>query len=142
MPNQAILTALKVAALSGIDVKVMIPAKADSKLVYWATRSYISELLEAGINVCLYTRGFNHSKVIVIDDSFSSVGTANMDIRSFEDNFEVSAIMYDRTTARALKEMFLTDLKDCTCLTAEKWESRPALQSVYESLARLLSPLL
>lgn len=142
MPNQAILTALKVAALSGIDVKVMIPAKADSKLVYWATRSYIGELLEAGINVCLYTRGFNHSKVIVIDDSFSSVGTANMDIRSFEDNFEVSAIMYDRATARELKDMFLTDLKYCTCLTAEAWESRPALQSVYESLARLLSPLL
>lgn len=142
VPNQAVLTALKVAALSGIDVKVMIPARSDSKLVYWATRSYIGELLEAGISVCLYTGGFNHSKVIVIDDSFSSVGTANMDMRSFEDNFEVSAIMYDRSVACTLRDMFLADLEKCTCLTPEVWEGRPAVKSAYESLARLLSPLL
>lgn len=142
LPNQAILTALKVAALSGIDVRVMIPSRSDSKIVYWATRSYISELIEAGIKVYLYCKGFNHSKVITIDSTFSSVGTANMDIRSFEDNFEVSAIMYDKKIAQELESYFLKDIDDCIQVTLEKWEHRPALHSIYESLARLLSPLL
>ncbi len=142
LPNQAILTALKIAALSGIDVRVMIPSRSDSKIVYWATRSYISELMEAGIKVYLYCKGFNHSKVIIIDSMFSSVGTANMDIRSFEDNFEVSAIMYDRRIARELEEAFLQDIGHCIQVTPEMWEQRSNLHSVYESLARLLSPLL
>lgn len=142
LPNQAILTALKVAALSGIDVRVMIPSRSDSKIVYWATRSYIGELLEAGINVYLYRRGFNHSKVIMIDGEFSSVGTANMDVRSFEDNFEVTAIMYDRKIARELEESFLHDLTGSTKITMEMWENRRRLHSVYEALSRLLSPLL
>lgn len=142
LPNQAILTALKVAALSGIDVRVMIPSRSDSKIVYWATRSYIGELLEAGINVYLYKRGFNHSKVIMIDGEFSSVGTANMDMRSFEDNFEVTAIMYDRQIARELEGYFMKDLAGSTKMTMEMWENRRKLHSVYEALARLLSPLL
>lgn len=142
LPNQAILTALKVAALSGIDVKVMIPSRSDSKIVYWATRSYISELIEAGIKVYLYCKGFNHSKVITIDSIFSSVGTANMDIRSFEDNFEVSAIMYDRKIAQELESSFLKDIDDCIQVTHETWEKRPKLHYIYEALSRLLSPLL
>lgn len=142
LPNQAILTALKVAALSGIDVRVMIPSRSDSKIVYWATRSYIGELLDAGINVYLYKKGFNHSKVIMIDGEFSSVGTANMDMRSFEDNFEVTAIMYDKKIAGELEGYFLHDLEGSVKMTREMWEGRRALHSVYESLARLLSPLL
>lgn len=96
LPNEAILTAVKVASLSGIDVRIMIPSRSDSKIVYWASRSYIGELIEANVKVYLYRKGFNHSKLIMIDGRFASVGTANMDIRSFEDNFEVSAILYDR----------------------------------------------
>lgn len=142
LPNQAILTALKVAALSGIDVRVMIPSRSDSKIVYWATRSYIGELLEAGINVYLYKRGFNHSKVIIIDGEFSSVGTANMDMRSFEDNFEVTAIMYDKEIAQELEGYFLRDLTGSTRMTLELWNDRSKLHSVYESFSRLLSPLL
>ncbi|MCD8172548.1 MAG: cardiolipin synthase [Alistipes sp.] len=142
LPNQAILTALKIAALSGIDVRVMIPSRSDTKIVYWATRSYISELMEAGIKVYLYCKGFNHSKVIIIDGSFSSVGTANMDIRSFEDNFEVTAIMYDKKIARELEGYFMQDIDHCIHVTPEMWEQRSNLHSVYESLARLLSPLL
>ncbi|MCD8072734.1 MAG: cardiolipin synthase [Alistipes sp.] len=142
LPNQAILTALKIAALSGIDVRIIIPSRSDSKIVYWATRSYISELMEAGIKVYLYCKGFNHSKVIIIDSLFSSVGTANMDIRSFEDNFEVTAIMYDRTIAKQLEESFMQDIGHCIQVTPEMWEQRSNLHSVYESLARLLSPLL
>ncbi len=142
LPNQAILTALKVAALGGIDVRVMIPSRSDSKIVYWATRSYIGELLDAGIKVYLYNKGFNHSKTIMIDGRFSSVGTANMDMRSFEDNFEVSAIMYDPAIAAELEGYFLADLRHSTLLTREKWDARSGLHSIYESLARLLSPLL
>ena len=95
LPNESILCALKVAALSGVDVRVMLPERSDSKMVHWATRSYFQELLEAKIKIYLYTKGFNHSKLIMIDGSFSSVGTANMDVRSFEDNFEVTAMIYD-----------------------------------------------
>lgn len=142
LPNQAILTALKVAALSGIDVRVMIPSRSDSKIVYWATRSYISELMEAGIKVYFYRKGFNHSKVIMIDSQFSSVGTANMDVRSFEDNFEVSAIMYDPKIAVELEQYFLEDLKCSTLVTPEEWDKRSNLHGIYESFARLLSPLL
>jgi cardiolipin synthase len=142
LPNEAILTALKVAALGGIDVRVMIPSRSDSKIVYWATRSYISELLDAGIGVYLYQKGFNHSKVIMIDGRFSSVGTANMDMRSFEDNFEVSAIMYDPEVAAQLEGYFFDDLRRSKHLVPDQWLGRPRLHRVYESLARLLSPLL
>lgn len=142
LPNQAILTALKVAALSGIDVRIMLPSRSDTKIVYWATRSYIGELIEAGIKVYFYRRGFNHSKLIMIDSSFSSVGSANMDIRSFEDNFEVSAIIYDREIAVELESEFLKDLEDSMEITTQMWSRRSEVHSIYESFARLFSPLL
>ena len=142
LPNQAILTSLKVAALGGIDVRVMIPSRSDSKIVYWATRSYISELMDAGIKIYFYRRGFNHSKVIMIDSKFSSVGTANMDVRSFEDNFEVSAIMYDTRIAEELENSFLDDLRHSKLITRKEWDKRSDVHSIYESFARLLSPLL
>lgn len=141
-PNQAMLTAIKVAALSGVDVRIMIPSHSDSKVVYWASRSYIGELLEAKVKVYLYRKGFNHSKLIMIDGTFCSVGTANMDIRSFEDNFEVSAIMYDRGITAELEQMFMNDLADSRFVTREYWETRPTLHSIYESFSRLFSPLL
>ncbi len=142
LPNQAILTALKVAALSGIDVRIMIPSRSDSKIVYWATRSYIGELLNAGIKIYLYKAGFNHSKLIMIDGEFSSVGSANMDIRSFEDNFEVSALIYDVEITTQLETSFVKDLNVSEMVTDEWWRSRAKLHAAYESLARLLSPLL
>ena len=141
-PNEAILTAVKVAALSGIDVRIMIPSRSDSKVVYWASRSYIGELIDANVKVYLYRRGFNHSKLIMIDGQFSSVGTANMDIRSFEDNFEVSALLYDRKITQELEAEFLHDLDQSRMVTRDYWESRPALHSFYEALSRLFSPLL
>lgn len=141
-PNEAILTAIKVAALSGIDVRIMIPSRSDSKIVYWASRSYIGELIDANVKVYLYRKGFNHSKLVMIDRQFASVGTANMDIRSFEDNFEVSAIIYDRRIAAELEEQFLEDLSHCRLVTREYWETRPLLHNIYEAVARLFSPLL
>ena len=142
MPNEAILTAVKVAALSGIDVRVMIPSRSDSKIVYWASRSYIGELIDAQVKVYLYRKGFNHSKLIMIDSQFCSVGTANMDIRSFEDNFEVSAMIYDKGVTRELEQAFLEDLGRCRLVTREYWETRPMLHSIYEAISRLFSPLL
>lgn len=142
LPNQSILTALKVAALSGVDVRIILPSRSDSKIVYWATRSYIGEMLDAGIKVYFYCKGFNHTKLIIVDDNFCSVGSANMDIRSFEDNFEVSAIMYDPRITAELRRSFLTDIEDSERITRGRWLDRPTLHAVYESVARLASPLL
>ena len=142
MPGESLLTALKVAALSGIDVRIMLPSRSDSKIVYWASRSYITELLEAKIKVYLYNKGFNHSKIITIDNRFSSIGTANMDNRSFEDNFEVTAMIYDRDVTDRLESRFLADLNGCTRLTYRRWATRSRTDMFKESVARLFSPLL
>ncbi|MFI3331679.1 MAG: cardiolipin synthase [Rikenellaceae bacterium] len=142
LPNQAVLTALKVAAMSGVDVRILLPSRSDSKIVYWATRSYIEELLEAGIKVYFYKKGFNHSKLIIIDENFASVGTANMDIRSFEHNFEVAALIYDKKTATELSVAFERDIDDAKQLNMTQWRKRPLRESIYESFARLLGPLL
>lgn len=142
MPGESLLTALKVAALSGIDVRIMLPSRSDSKIVYWASRSYIAELLEAKIKVYLYNKGFNHSKIITIDNRFSSIGTANMDNRSFEDNFEVTAMIYDRDVTDRLESRFLADLNGCTRLTYRRWATRSRTDMFKESVARLFSPLL
>ena len=100
MPGETTLNSLKTAAMSGVDVRIMLPHKSDSLLTYWCSRSFVEELLEAGVKVYWYQKGINHSKVIVVDGIVSSVGTANMDIRSFEQNFEVNLILYDREVAK------------------------------------------
>jgi cardiolipin synthase len=141
-PNSALLTALKVAALSGIDVRLLIPGRSDSRVAYWATRSYVQELLEAGIKVYMYQGGFNHSKLVIIDGEFSSVGSANMDTRSFEDNFELSALIYDRAVAARLEAGYEADLRSSRPVTLEEWEARSDWNGALESLARLLSPVL
>lgn len=141
-PTQAILTSLKVASLSGVDVRIMLPSHSDSKIAYWASRSYISELLDAGIKIYLYRNGFSHSKFIVIDDEFCSVGSANMDYRSFEDNFEITAILYDPAIAVKLSGIFMDDLKCSLLLSKSEWEKRSQLHAAYEAFSRLLSPLL
>lgn len=142
MPGESLLTALKVAALSGIDVRIMLPSRSDSKIVYWASRSYVAELLEARIKVYLYNEGFNHSKIMTIDNHFSSIGTANMDNRSFEDNFEVTAMIYDHRITNQLEQRFLQDLEGCTKLTKKRWATRSKTDLLKESVARLFSPLL
>lgn len=141
-PGESLLTALKVASLSGIDVRIMLPSRSDSKIVYWASRSYVAELLEARIKVYLYNEGFNHSKIMTIDNHFSSIGTANMDNRSFEDNFEVTAMIYDRGITDQIERRFLEDLEGCTKLTRKRWVTRSRTDMFKESVARLFSPLL
>lgn len=142
IPNNAILTALKVASMSGVDVQIIIPLKADAKLTYWATRSYVSELLEAGIKVFQYHEGFNHSKLLMIDSHFSTIGTVNMDVRSFEDNFEVTAMIYDKEKTLELERQFMEDISNSTLILRSEWEKNPKITNFYEGLARLLSPLL
>jgi cardiolipin synthase len=141
VPNESILTALKTAALSGIDVRIMLPGKSDSTVVYWSSLSYVAELLDAGIKIYLFQKGFNHSKIIMIDGSFSSVGSANMDIRSFEDNFELLAMIYDTELTNELERNFLKDLKHSTKIDPLQWAQRPLINSMKESVARLFSPL-
>lgn len=141
IPNESILTALKTAALSGVDVRIMLPGKSDSTVVYWSSLSYVSELLDAGIKVYLYQNGFNHSKILMIDNSFASVGSANMDIRSFEDNFEIAAIIYDEQITTLLEKSFLNDLSKSKLVTEEEWSLRSHKYNLKESVARLFSPL-
>lgn len=142
MPNQSILTALKVAALSGIDVKIMLPHKSDSKFVHWASRSYFRELLEAKVKIYLYDKGFNHSKLMCVDSNFCSVGSVNMDERSFEMNFEITAMIYDPKITNEVEQTYLLDLNDCIKVTLNSWENRKHKDNFKESVARLFSPLL
>src|SRR5690606_35480928 len=111
IPDESYITALQNAALSGVNVTMMLPGKPDHKLVYWASWSYLNELLEAGVNCYLYEKGFLHAKTIVVDGKVASVGTANVDLRSFQLNFEVNAVLYDTATATKLQVVFLRDLE-------------------------------
>lgn len=142
LPTEPILWALKTAALSGVDVRIMIPARADSVIAHLGSLSYLSGLMEAGVKIYLYEKGFLHSKLWVCDDVVSTVGSTNMDFRSFEHNFEVNAFMYDKGSAIALKNVFFNDLKDAVRLTPKQWKKRPWYQKVAESVIRLFAPLL
>lgn len=142
IPDNSFLNAIEVAALSGIDVRIMIPNKPDHLFVYWATYSYVGQLLKAGAKVYIYNNGFIHAKMIVIDDEASTVGTANLDVRSFSLNFEVNAFIYDKIISHDLAEIFENDLLDCEELTLEKYNSRSTIIKFKESISRLLSPIL
>lgn len=142
LPTEPILLALKTAALGGVDVRIMIPERADSKITHLATLSYLDELMECGVRIYRYKKGFLHSKLMVSDDAISTVGSTNMDFRSFEHNFEVNAFMYDSGTALRMKEIFLADQKDAELLQLKEWRLRPWYQKVKESVIRLFAPLL
>lgn len=142
IPDDSILEALKIASLSGIEVRLIIPGKPDHFFVHWASLSYVGELLEAGVRCFTYNRGFIHSKLAIIDGLVSTVGTANLDIRSFELNFEVNAFIYDEQVSRELEQAFIKDLQDCTEITMEAYENRNRSVKFKESICRLLSPLL
>lgn len=142
LPTEPILTALKTAALAGVDVRIMIPERTDAWLIHLASLSYLDDMMRAGIKIYFYRKGFLHSKLMVSDDMLSTVGTTNMDFRSFEHNFEVNAFMYDARSAMALKAIFLKDQKDAVLLQRKQWIKRPWYQKGQESIVRLLAPLL
>lgn len=142
IPDDSFMDAVRIACLSGIDVRIMIPNKPDHMFVYWATYSYIGQLIKAGAKIYIYENGFLHSKMIVIDDEASTVGTANIDFRSFKLNFEVNAFIYDRETSHQLAELFEQDMQLSTELTPEKYANRSRMIKMKESISRLLSPIL
>ncbi|MCL2375809.1 MAG: cardiolipin synthase [Defluviitaleaceae bacterium] len=141
-PDDNIFESLKIAALSGIDVRIVIPAHPDHPFVKWCSLSYLGELLKAGVKCYEYTEGFIHSKMLIIDDLVTSVGTTNMDIRSFKLNFEINAFIYDYKLTNLFLEQFYKDLKDSAEITIEAYQNRSWWQKVKEAFSRLLSPLL
>jgi len=142
LPSESVLFALKTAALSGVDVRIIIPEKSDAFITLLCSRSYIREMLEAGVQVYFYQKGFLHAKTVVADDKISIVGSANMDFRSFEQNFEATAFIYDKDTAQEMKATFFKDQSDSEIILLPEWIERPYIEKVKESFARLFSPLL
>lgn len=142
LPTEQILAAMQTAALSGVDVRLMIPEHADNRVTHFGSRSYLADVMQAGVKVYFYKKGFLHSKLMVSDDLLSTVGSANIDFRSFEHNFEVNAFMYDIETALQMKEIFLQDQRESTHILLKNWVKRPWRQKALESVVRLLAPLL
>ena len=142
IPTEPMLNALQVAAISGTDVRIMVPRRTD---VFWLRRandSYFSDLLKAGVRVFTYSSGFLHSKSAVADNSWCSVGSSNIDFRSFENNFESNAFVYDADTALKMRDIFLRNQQACEEIVLEKWRKRPLMQRCVESLTRIVAPLL
>ena len=142
LPTESLLKALQTSALSGVDVRIMIPQRSDSTMLRMASYSYVSECLRAGIKFHFFTAGMLHAKVLVIDDELSTVGSTNFDFRSFEHNYEGNVFIYDASTNERLKQSFYTDLADCTSCSYQQWMARPKAKRMMESLIRLLSPVL
>ena len=142
VPDAPVLEALRISALSGVDVRIIIPGKADHFFMKWAASSYIGELLDAGVRVYSYNNGFIHAKTIVSDSGVMSIGTANMDIRSFKLNFEVNAFIYDDRIALDGEEQFRKDMAFSEGITKETYNNRSLLLRIEESLIRLVSPIL
>ncbi|MEZ4802476.1 MAG: cardiolipin synthase [Gelidibacter sp.] len=142
IPNDQMITALQVASKCGIDVRLLIPKDSDSWTAKHATNSYLECLMEANVRIYRYCKGFIHAKTIVVDDMFASVGTSNMDNRSFNINFEINAVIYNEEKSLELKSYFLDDLKDSEEMDHERWINRSKGQKLQESYCRLWAPLL
>lgn len=142
LPTEGLLHSLQMAALAKIDVRVMLPARSDSDMLRWASNSYVSECLKSGIKVYFYEKGMLHSKVIIVDDEFATVGSANFDFRSFEHNFEANMLVYSREFNARMKELFLRDQRDCRRVNPNKWRHRPLPEKALESFMRLFAPIL
>lgn len=139
VPGASLLKAITSTALSGVDVRLLLPAVRDHFLVFWGSRSNYEDLLRAGARIFLYEKGFIHAKTIVADDEISSVGTCNMDARSLDINFENQLFIYDKSTNSRFAAQFEADLADSRELTLDAWTKRPFRQKFIESFARLYS---
>jgi cardiolipin synthase len=142
IPGDSILDALKIASMSGVSVSILVPGVSDSWWVNMAARSYYTELLKVGVQIYLYQKGFLHAKTMVIDDNLSIIGTANMDYRSFDLNFEVNAILFDFQMANNLSNTFHNDLLNSKRIDPSLWKNRKLHKRLSERIARLLSPLM
>lgn len=142
IPDDSILDALRVAAHSGIDVRIMIPCKPDHPFVYRATQYYARELANQGATIYYYQKGFLHAKTMMIDGRMASVGSANLDFRSFKLNFEINSFLYDEETVDKLEQIFVNDIRDCHVITPEMFASQPLWLRFKQTFSRLLSPIL
>lgn len=142
LPTDSLMKALITASLAHIDVRVMIPRKCDSHLLNFASASYVTQCLQAGIKVYFYEPGMLHSKIIIIDDDIASIGSTNFDFRSFEHNFEANLFFYSPDFTSKVLEIYRNDLEECTRIYPNKWKRRPWWRRCVESVVRLLSPIL
>ena len=142
LPTDALLKALQGAALSGVDVRIMIPEVTDSVLLGYGSRSYIDDCLKAGIKIYFYLPGMLHAKTMMVDDGFVTTGSVNFDFRSFENNFECNLLIYSEDVNRRMRDIFFSDLECCRKITVSKWRTRPVGHKILESLVRLFAPIL
>lgn len=142
LPTESALMAMQTAALAGVDIRLMLPLRADNRLTHLASCAYIHGILKAGVKVYFYKSGFLHSKLMVSDDLFSTIGSTNFDFRSFEQNFEVNTFMYNHDTALEIKTIFLSDQRECTQVYLKNWEKRSWKHKALESVVKLMAPLL
>lgn len=142
IPNESILDALKQSAISGVDVRIIMPKKSDSEVVGASSKFYYEDLLEAGVRIFLYEKGFVHAKTVVADGNLSVVGTANMDIRSFDLNFEIMSVIYGRDFAEQLEQAFINDLNECIELSYDSWMQQGVLKKLTYAVANLVSSFL
>ena len=143
LPTEPVLFALKTASIAGVDVRIIVPYRSDAKWVEWASRSYLREVVESGVTVMLYQAGFLHSKLLVCDDTICSCGSTNVDIRSFENNFESNIFLYGETAARQLREVFEADEQQSVNLQDMPQRMHPKfMKRLWESMVRMLSPLM
>ena len=142
VPDEPMLEALKLSALSGVDVRIIVPGNPDHVFMNWAASAYIGELIYAGAKIYTYQNGFIHAKTIVVDGKVSTIGTANMDIRSFKLNFEVNAFIFDDEVARNVEDQFFRDIDDSELITKAEYDSRSNWTKIKESIIRLVSPIL
>jgi len=142
IPNPALIKALKMAVLRGVQVKLLVPNHSDSKVVNAAAQSFYYGLMLVGVTVYKYTQGFLHAKTMIVDDYLSVLGTANFDERSFELNFEVNVMIYDEAMAAALSVTFANDSQGAKLLSVDAWEKRSVIKLFIEKMARLISPIL
>lgn len=142
LPSDVLNTALQTAALGGIDVRLMLPARSDSRLIDLASHSYLDDMMRAGVKILFYEPGFLHSKLLIIDDGLTVIGSANMDFRSFEHNFEVNAFIYDAEFTSRMSAIFSDDAARCHAVTPGEWFRRPRRRRWAESFMRVFSPLM
>ena len=142
IPDQSMFLALKTAALSGVDVRIIMTGKPDKKLPFWAANTYFPDLIKAGVKIYQYKKGFMHAKAVMVDSTFCSLGTANLDTRSFYLNYELNVILYDKKIAQQLEEEFLLDIKYSKNITSLILKQRSLFVRLRDSIARLFAPLL
>jgi cardiolipin synthase len=142
IPSDQLTSVLVIAAANGVEVELILPKKSDSFIVQHASFSFIKPILERGVSVYLYEKGFMHAKTISIDNSLAFIGTVNMDTRSFFLNFEITSIIYEQRLCKNLEQSFETDKRNSQLISLEKWQSRTLIYRAFDSVCRLLAPLL